>query len=403
MPPQGMNWFKRAYYVMRGRHAFIQVYNGKQGDPTVLRCYFPGHTFDGTSCFNLGKELVARYYGERSEVVVQTELTEKADAALRSQSFLGFLAKMPFNVLVNTSDFTWMFATSMRVLGGPGMSLELALVNLDENDSARLVAGLKRRGIKPFAGFIYAAFHAYKGTVGANPYTLCQQASMQSRAYSPSGKISLEQFRKDRRFVGDWLIGVLHHFKAGDFTLEDAQAVYEVLLENLGDMKGNVAEAAMGKAYCPLGGAAVFQFFPFLSQNMRVMDSIFFNNVGLSLWGREVSVPFFCRKRGEISTSVGLLAFDPRRPGRPSVFLTLSPHPDPIPATPATPATSTVPSCVPVVLFLPILSTASTACAKFIPMRNYSRTTGVRLSAWASTRYPSMARSAHAWRAPTCR
>ena len=32
---------------------------------------------------------------------------------------------------------------------------------------------------------------------------------------------------------------------------------------------------------CPLGGAAVYQFFPFLSQNARVMDSIFFNNYGL--------------------------------------------------------------------------------------------------------------------------
>ena len=46
-------------------------------------------------------------------------------------------------------------------------------------------------------------------------------------------------------------------------------------------MTGNAAEGAMGKAYCPLGGAAVYQFFPFLSQNARVMDSIFFNNYGL--------------------------------------------------------------------------------------------------------------------------
>jgi hypothetical protein len=57
--------------------------------------------------------------------------------------------------------------------------------------------------------------------------------------------------------------------------------VYETLLESLGSMTGNAAEGAMGKAYCPLGGAAVYQFFPFLSQNARVMDSIFFNNYGL--------------------------------------------------------------------------------------------------------------------------
>ncbi len=282
---RGYNPFKRAFYVMKGRHSFIQVYNAKaQGQPTVMRCYFPGHTFDGTSCFNFGKELIARYYGERNEVVVQTELVEEAAEALRSQSFAGFLLKMPLNIFRNTSDFTWMFATTMRVLGGPGMSMELAMVNLDEDDSSRLVAGLKRRGIKPFAGFIYTAFHAYKeANYGAIPYSIVQQASMQSRSYAPaaSQKISLEQFRKDRRYIGDWLIGCLHHFKGRDFSREDAMDVYNALLENLNDMKGNAVEAAMGKAYCPLGGAAVYQFFPFLSQDIRVMDGIFFNNYGI--------------------------------------------------------------------------------------------------------------------------
>ena len=107
---------------------------------------------------------------------------------------------------------------------------------------------------------------------------------MQSRSYAPDDKtVKLENFKKDRNFVGDWLIGVLHHFPDGDFTLDDAQAVYESLLVDLRDYSptGPAAKAAMAKAYCPLAGAAVFQFFPFYADKMRCMDGVFFNNYGL--------------------------------------------------------------------------------------------------------------------------
>lgn len=127
-----------------------------------------------------------------------------------------------------------------------------------------LDSGLKKRGVKPFAGFIYAAFHAYKHVEHAKPYVLVQQASMQSRSYYPEHKeLTIDKFQKDRRFVGDWLIGCLHYFKEEEFTLEQAQRVYETLVEDLNEMKGSAAAGAMAKAYNPLGGAAVFQFFPF--------------------------------------------------------------------------------------------------------------------------------------------
>ena len=51
--------------VGKGTLRWLDCYNGKPGEPTVLRFYLPGHTFDGTSCFNLAKESIARYYGER--------------------------------------------------------------------------------------------------------------------------------------------------------------------------------------------------------------------------------------------------------------------------------------------------------------------------------------------------
>ena len=66
---------------------------------------------------------------------------------------------------------------------------------------------------------------------------------------------------------------MLHHFPDGDFTLQDAQGVYEALISGLHNFDGNVANAAMAKAYCPLGGAAVFQFFPFYSDKARALPT----------------------------------------------------------------------------------------------------------------------------------
>ena len=215
--------FKRAYMTMGGWHIVVRVFNGKPGDPTVMQCFLPGHTFCGTSCFNIPKELIARYYGERNEIVVQTTLNDQAVEKLNAVSFLGFLAAMPYNILMNCADFNWMFLKSIHVLGGPGMSTEMTMLNLNEEDSAALTAGLKKRGIKPYAVFIYAAFHAYNSEEG-KPFAIVQQASLQTRSYEPDGKkLALEKFRKDRRYVGDWLIGCLHYFKDEEFTLEDAQ------------------------------------------------------------------------------------------------------------------------------------------------------------------------------------
>ena len=59
------------------------------------------------------------------------------------------------------------------------------MLAIGEQESERLTAGLKRRGIKPYAGFIYAAYHAYKHVVGAAPFSLVQQSSMQMRSYEP--------------------------------------------------------------------------------------------------------------------------------------------------------------------------------------------------------------------------
>jgi hypothetical protein len=260
---KGVSLFKRSCIVMSGWHSLIEINNGRaDGDPTVMRCYFPGHTFDGTSCFNMGKELIARYYGVASKIVIPTRLTKKAAAKLDGASFAKYLLNLPYNVLMNVSDFNWNMVRSQRFFGGPGMSFELTMLNYTEDESKRMLAGLKRRGAKPFAGFIFAAFQAYKEVEKANPFALVQQVSMASRMYESD--VSDAEFKQERRHVGDWLIGCLHHFqRTGDFTLADAMTVYETLLSDLKNTEGSVISAAMAKAYCPIGGAAVYEFFPF--------------------------------------------------------------------------------------------------------------------------------------------
>jgi hypothetical protein len=203
--------------------------------------------------------------------VVKTTLNAEARAHL-SKGFWPYVAQIPYATLVNTIDFVTMFYKSQRFFGGPGLSFEMTCLNFTEEESTRLAQGLKKKGIKPYALFIYASQNAYKKVVGHKPYCVVQQASLQTRCYEPP--------LPERRFLGDWLIGPCHYFKKDQFTLQDAQQVYEDLLSNLDQMSEEARSAAIAKAFCPIGGAAVFQFFPFYAHPMAVMDSVFLNNYG---------------------------------------------------------------------------------------------------------------------------
>ena len=44
---------------------WMRVWNGaKAGDPSVIHWKGPGQVWDGTSCFNFTKEMIARYHGD---------------------------------------------------------------------------------------------------------------------------------------------------------------------------------------------------------------------------------------------------------------------------------------------------------------------------------------------------
>jgi hypothetical protein len=282
----GRNWLKRGR-AFRGSVLWLHVFNGKVGEPTVIQAGLPGGSWDGSSCFNFMKELVARYHGEpRCNVFQGKRLTLRPDSArlLDQSSFVVFLLRLPRDVALNTWSLVWNLAAASRALGGPGAGPEIALINFDEADSAQLKSGAESRGVKPYAALAFAAINAYRKVLGKSPRCLIQQASLQTRHYEP---------KLERNAVGDWLVGPLQHVLKDPYTLEDAQRGYERLVRDLDVLGEGVRRAFDAKAYGLLnGGAAVFEVPPTYGLDAKIWDSVFFNNYGI----RSV-----CRQAGFVS------------------------------------------------------------------------------------------------------
>lgn len=272
---KGTNWVKRGK-DFKGTVLWLRVFTGKAGAPTVLQAGLPGGSWDGSSCFNFMKELVARCCGgARGDVFQGKRLTLRPASArvLDQSSFLAFLLRLPRDVALNTWSLVWNLAGASRALGGPAASPEIALLNFDEADSARLEAGAETRGVKPYAALAFAAVDAYRAVLGVSPHCLVQQASLQTRHYDP---------RLERNLVGDWLVGPIQHVPRDRYTLEDAQRGYERLVRDLDTLGEEVRRAFDAKAYGFLnGGAAVFEAPPTYGLDAKIWDSVFFNNYGV--------------------------------------------------------------------------------------------------------------------------
>lgn len=254
---------------------WLRVFLGDPGMPTVIQAGLPVSSWDGTSCFNFLKELVSRYYGApRCDVFQGKRLTLRPESArtLEQSSFLAFLSRLPRIVTLNTCSFVRSCVHAARLLGGPGVQLELLLLNFDEADSARLQAGVKSRGVKPYAALAFAAVDAYKAVLGKNPYCIIQQSSLQARHYEP---------KLERNLVGDWLIGPVQRIPKDRYTIEDAQRGYDRLIRDLDDLEEEVRNAFDAKAYGITTEAGLFEALPIYGLDARTWDSIFFNNYGV--------------------------------------------------------------------------------------------------------------------------
>lgn len=273
--------------ALKGKVIGLRVFNADEGtacdDGTpvaALQFNLPGMAWDGSACFNFMKEMIHRYCGGVPNDVFASEsirLSQAAAARFRGGpgAFAAYLARLPLAVLANTHSYIWEAAcTAPAVFGGPGLGIEMALINLTPDESTKLAAGLKAAGASPFAGLTHAAVSGYRQVVGRNPNGIVQQASLVTAAFEP--------IVPERNLVGDWLIGPYQRVLPNeDYSLEAAERGYRMLRTELASHDGAVRRAFEAKAYGVLnGGAAAFEAPPTYGDANTLMNSVFFNNYG---------------------------------------------------------------------------------------------------------------------------
>jgi hypothetical protein len=290
----------RSYYAEGGRfkkyHVAVDMY--ESDTTTIMQAHVPGRAWDGTSCFNFCKELVHRYYScdddqANSPVFKADELIQMKEGAREQFDNLWNLFRwmiwVPYNVYSNQSGLCWQKASAEAGIDGyKEIPKELCHVNFNDVQSKKLSAALKRhktkvgsRGIiSPTAALVFAGVHAFRLELDEFPFTVPMQASLQTRSFVPSFE--------ERRFVGDWLIGILHRvrtwgrlFGLQTYTMDDAQQFYQDLIEGLETTDASVRDGFYSRVLGKLkGGAAAFEKTPCFPGNSRLNDSLFFNNYG---------------------------------------------------------------------------------------------------------------------------
>jgi len=297
----------RSYYAEGGRfkkfHIAIDMYESDQ--TTIMQAHLPGRAWDGTSCFNFVKELVNRYHSddaeaEKSPVFKASDLIKMTDDSREKFdnwfNILRWASLVPYNVYSNQSGLCWQKASAEAGIDGyKEIPKELCHVNFSDVQSKKLAAALKRhssscaRGnVAPTAALVFAGVHAFNFELGEYPFSVVMQASMQTRCFEPSQPSFFSSF-KERRFVGDWLIGVLHRvrtwgrlFGLSTYKVDDAQQFYESLVDGLATTDSSVRDGFYSRVLGKLkGGAAAFEKTPCFPGNSRLNDSLFFNNYGV--------------------------------------------------------------------------------------------------------------------------
>lgn len=282
----------RSYYAEGSRfkkyHAAVDMYESE--DTTIMQAHLPGRAWDGTSCYNFVRELVHRYYSDDSEreaspVFKANDLIRMKDDVRRKLddpwNIVRWALLVPFNVYSNQSGLCWQQASAAAGIDGYlEIPKELCHVNFNEVQSKRFSAALKRRGVAPTAALVFAGVHAYRLELGELPFSVVLQASLQTRSFEPACK--------ERRFVGDWLIGVLHRVRTwrrrvgiASYAVTDAQRFYRDLIAGLGATDAAVRDGFYSRVLGKLkGGAAAFEKTPCFPGRSRLNDSLFLNNYG---------------------------------------------------------------------------------------------------------------------------
>ena len=245
----------------------LRLWNGKPGKPTVLWYAGSGNGWDGSANFNFVKELLSRYIGNSPNNVYQRpELKAETIPKVDEGSFILFLFTIPFKTAGTLFMTLWNLVRAAKWAGGNGLGPRVVAMNFSKEESARLYAGAKAKGVSPFACFTYAGVKACGEVLQQQPKTICQQASLQTTHY-PIPDAST------RDLVGDWLFGPLQPVPT-EYTLDDAQKAYGELKTEIRELGPATRKAFWAKAYGIFNcGAAGFECLPTYNDDMSILDS----------------------------------------------------------------------------------------------------------------------------------
>lgn len=276
--PKGQNFWDYNAKLKGKFKVRFHVFNGQPGNPTVVHYLGSGNSWDGSSNFNFTKELMRRYVGqEPKDVFPKPEMSAECAAKIDQKSFCAFLCKMPFNLARSLGGLLWNVVRGFPCFGGNGVGPKICMMNFSADESVKLYNGAKALGTSPFACMTYACVKACDEVVHQKPWTIVQQASLQTRHFP------IKDQGESRDFVGEWLVGPLQYVPSGEYTIEDAHASYENLQDELREIGPRTQDSFMAKAYGIINcGAALFEMLPTYNDGMGVFDRcLFMNNYGV--------------------------------------------------------------------------------------------------------------------------
>lgn len=276
--PEGQSFMD--YWAARGgsgKVVRVHVFNGAPGMPTVMLYGGSLNAWDGSSNFNFAKELLNRYVGAPPNAVFASPTISVAAAAQADASaFAPYLLKLPVNLARSLGGVLWNAIRAAEWAGGNGFGFKLTAMNFDEAESEALYRGARALGVSPFACFTYAAHRACADVLGQPFERIVQQANLQTRHFPLP-----QQKSGSRDLVGEWLVGPVA-YAGKDYSLEDAQAGYAALIDDLDRFGPKTQASFMAKAYGLVNcGAAPFECTPTYNDDAHVFDrTLFMNNYG---------------------------------------------------------------------------------------------------------------------------
>ena len=275
-------------------------YCEKDGVTTsVFWLFLPGKPWDGTSCFNFMKEVVARYFDEPNYYVYNGysfKWNKEIQNSLNHPYYvLKHVFSIPKNIYLNNLCSQIQTKISKKKKMGVMGDREMCFLNLTKEYSTSLTNALKKielrndpflkKGLPPLAAILYAVVSSYYYVLNEYPVGVAIQASLLSYCFDKGLDDNNDKIN-NRFYIGDWLIGTFYQIRKEaenqPIKMLFMKKLYYKLVNELKSGTGAVRDAFLARTYSIVkGGPAPFQNESTYSGYNELNDSILFNNYGI--------------------------------------------------------------------------------------------------------------------------